>query len=642
VLKTLLAFNGINGASPAAGVVGGSDSALYGLTLAGGLDGGGALFRAVQPSVLAVAGATGRYGGTTTLTATLTSAGAPLAGRTIAFAVSGRTVGSAVTDDSGRAVLSDASLAGVDTGSYAKGISASFVELGFAPSTANARLAVTRGSPVVVWNGPPPIVYGTRLDDRQLNATANVRGSFTYRPPAGTILNAGAGQGLVAVFTPTDRVNYETATISIAIDVLKATPSIAWATPLDIVYGTALDRRQLNAVANAQGTYVYSPPAGTVLAAGAAQLLTVTFTPMAPANYTTATATAQVAITVLKATPVIRWNAPGDIVYGTPLGSRQLNATANARGRLQYAPPAGTVLAAGAAQPLTVLFTPDDLNNYAAVTRSITITVLTASPQQLEISPDPMVTDLGGFETIVAKALDAAHNAVPDAEVRWSVEPADVASISSTGPGTATIVPHAAGTAVLTARTMNGIAATVPLIVAAAAGRLLVFDSFGAPEGAPLVNHAPDFNDTAGAWTTSGEASVPSVRSGRAAVADGRGPLQLVVDSRVSDIDMSTDFRVGSGPGLGALAFRVVDAENLMLLQTYQNNLQLYRCQNGVWTLLASQALPPMTPDSTRRRRCAAGLLGWGVDARGRRTISADRDPSRALLGYRVRRHDDL
>ena len=75
------------------------------------------------------------------------------------------------------------------------------------------------------------------------------------------------------------------------------------------------------------GTFVYTPAAGTVLNAGAAQTLSVTFTPTDAANYTTATKT--VSITVLKATPVITWPTPADIIYGTALSATQLNATAS-------------------------------------------------------------------------------------------------------------------------------------------------------------------------------------------------------------------------------------------------------------------------------------------------------------------------
>ena len=90
---------------------------------------------------------------------------------------------------------------------------------------------------------------------------------------------------------------------------LKATPTITWATPADITYGTALGATQLNATASSPGTFVYTPAAGTVLNAGAGQTLSVTFTPTDAANYTTATET--VTINVLKATPTITWADAG-------------------------------------------------------------------------------------------------------------------------------------------------------------------------------------------------------------------------------------------------------------------------------------------------------------------------------------------
>src|SRR5439155_16140122 len=52
-----------------------------------------------------------------------------------------------------------------------------------------------------------------------------------------------------------------------------ATPTIAWATPSDIVYGTALGVTQLNATADVPGTFTYSPAEGPVTRAGDAQTL---------------------------------------------------------------------------------------------------------------------------------------------------------------------------------------------------------------------------------------------------------------------------------------------------------------------------------------------------------------------------------
>ena len=158
----------------------------------------------------------------------------------------------------------------------------------------------------------------------------------------------------------------------------RQTPTITWANPADIVYGTSLGAAQLDATASVPGTFTYSPPAGTVLHAGSGQTLSVTFTPTDTTDYTTATAT--VSINVLQATPTITWANPADIVYGTPLGAAQLDATASVPGTFTYSPPAGTVLAAGNNQTLSVSFTPTDTTDYTSATATTTINVLPAPP----------------------------------------------------------------------------------------------------------------------------------------------------------------------------------------------------------------------------------------------------------------------
>ena len=47
--------------------------------------------------------------------------------------------------------------------------------------------------------------------------------------------------------------------------VTKATPILTWTNPVAIIYGTALFSNQLNATANAAGSFVYSSTNGTVL-----------------------------------------------------------------------------------------------------------------------------------------------------------------------------------------------------------------------------------------------------------------------------------------------------------------------------------------------------------------------------------------
>src|SRR5262249_27472726 len=149
------------------------------------------------------------------------------------------------------------------------------------------------------------------LSATQLNATANVPGTFAYAPTLGTILNAAAAQTLSVTFTPTDTAQYATTTTSVPITVRKATPVITWANPADIMYGTPVGATQLNATANVEGTFVYSPAAGTVLMAGAARNLSVAFTPANTTNYTGAGAS--VSITVQKRVPAISWPVPASI-----------------------------------------------------------------------------------------------------------------------------------------------------------------------------------------------------------------------------------------------------------------------------------------------------------------------------------------
>ena len=82
---------------------------------------------------------------------------------------------------------------------------------------------------------------------------------------------------------------------------VKTTPTITWANPDNIVYGTALSGTQLNATALVAGTFTYTPTAGTVLNAGAGQTLHVDFTPTDTSLYNNASK--DVTINVLKANP---------------------------------------------------------------------------------------------------------------------------------------------------------------------------------------------------------------------------------------------------------------------------------------------------------------------------------------------------
>jgi hypothetical protein len=88
----------------------------------------------------------------------------------------------------------------------------------YAIATGTVTLTVTAAAPVITWNPPASIAYGRALSGRELNATANIPGTFAYSPPAGTVFGVGS-QTLSVTFTPTDGTDYMTATSSVTLTV---------------------------------------------------------------------------------------------------------------------------------------------------------------------------------------------------------------------------------------------------------------------------------------------------------------------------------------------------------------------------------------------------------------------------------------
>jgi predicted CxxxxCH...CXXCH cytochrome family protein len=238
-------------------------------------------------------------------------------------------------------------------------------------------MTIAKATPTITWGTPAAVLVGTTLSGTQLNATASVPGSFVYTPSAGTVLGTAGTQTLSTTFTPTDAVNYTTASASVSLTVsAKVVPSITWATPAAITYGTALSGTQLNATASVPGSFTYLPAAGTVLSAGT-QTLSATFTPTDTVAY--ASTTASVSLTVNRATPVVSWATPANVTVGTALSATQLNATASVAGTFAYTPVAGTVLSTVGIQTLSVTFTPSDSLNYTTAGATVSLNVIASA-----------------------------------------------------------------------------------------------------------------------------------------------------------------------------------------------------------------------------------------------------------------------
>jgi hypothetical protein len=81
------------------------------------------------------------------------------------------------------------------------------------------------GAPAVSWPAPAPITYGMALGPTQLDATANVPGTFAYNPPVGSVINAGS-QILSVNFIPTDATDYVPTNAQVTLTVRPAALSV--------------------------------------------------------------------------------------------------------------------------------------------------------------------------------------------------------------------------------------------------------------------------------------------------------------------------------------------------------------------------------------------------------------------------------
>jgi len=316
----------------------------------------------------------------------------------------------------------------------------------------------------------------------------------------------------------------------------------------------------------------------------------------------------------------------------TPLANLTLSASSSNQTLL----PNANISFSGSGAARTINLLPAaNLSGTASVTVTVSDGSLTASTTfVLTVAP------VDDAPTMSAVADQVTSQGVPIAAIAFTVADIDspVAGLTLSGSSsdttlvpngnivfggsganrTVTITPAAgrSGTATITLAVSDGtLSTTGSFALFVAPPSRLVLDTFTGGDGTLLSAHAPNINRTGHVWTITG-APAPTLLSGRAAVATGTGHLQATIDGGVADVQMSTDYRAGTGPGLGALAFRLTDANNFFLLETYTGSLQLYRRQAGTFTLLASAPIGQPVAGSTHRlevRASGSALQGAGA-----------------------------
>ena len=167
-------------------------------------------------------------------------------------------------------------------------------------SYVNGKLTIGK-APLVVTANDTTKVYGTENPQFEVtytgfvnNEDANVIDTKANMTCAATT-TSDAGQYDISVSDAQDN-NYEFYYIQGSLTITQATPIVSWENPVDIAEGTPLSEEQLNATANIDGQFTYTPEAGTHLAAGDAQALVVEFIPTDIKNYTTVQDTVYISV----------------------------------------------------------------------------------------------------------------------------------------------------------------------------------------------------------------------------------------------------------------------------------------------------------------------------------------------------------
>ncbi|HMQ31286.1 MAG TPA: PxKF domain-containing protein, partial [Chloroflexaceae bacterium] len=285
---------GVLGYSDAGAASGGSFYAVRACNAAGRCSTTPAVAPTKQSADLAVDAASGVYGGSVDLRATLSAGGAPLAGYTVSFSLNGQLVGTAVTDASGVAQGS-ASLGAIGAGSYPAGVAASFAGDGaYNPASASGALTVAPAAATVSLSGLSHSYDGGAKAATVATSPAGLSVSVTYDGATAAPVNAGS-YAVAATVTDPNYAGSASGTLVIA----QAEQSVS----LTGVPATATAGASFSVGATASSglavTLSVSGPcslSGATVTTTAAGTCVVTATQAGDGNYNPASASASVAV----------------------------------------------------------------------------------------------------------------------------------------------------------------------------------------------------------------------------------------------------------------------------------------------------------------------------------------------------------
>ena len=227
---------------------------------------------------------------------------------------------------------------------------------------------------------------------------------------------------------------------------MPVTPTINWTTPAPVTVGTALSSAQLDATANSggsnvPGTFVYTPPAGTVMNTAGKQTLSVSFTPADTTSYNSVAGSVTLTVSAALANPTVTVIPSSSSTTtaqslgvtitvsgasGTPSGSVVLSSGSYASsaatissGSATITIPAGSL--ASGSDTLTAQYTPDNNSSsiYASASGSAKVTVTQSLPMPA-VTVTPEETTHPYAENLIVTTTVAGSSGTPTGSVTLS------------------------------------------------------------------------------------------------------------------------------------------------------------------------------------------------------------------------------